>query len=80
MSNDAQALARALMVVNDTLVTRIRMQSLYWLGDGFAFRKAIRTMHNFTAPIVQRAIDTAASTAKREEKKQSLLTSLVWMH
>ncbi len=36
----------------------------------------MKTIKGFTAPIVQRAIETAQSSAKREEKKQSLLANL----
>ncbi len=73
---EAQAFTEAFTTVQAGLITRIRMQSLYWLGDGIKFRRAITTIRRFTAPIVQQAIDNATSSAKRDEKKQSLMTNL----
>ncbi|KAK4545678.1 hypothetical protein LTR36_002631 [Oleoguttula mirabilis] len=37
-----------LVIVGDHILTRIRMQSLYWVGDSLRFRKAIRSAKRFT--------------------------------
>ncbi|KAK5174120.1 uncharacterized protein LTR77_001200 [Saxophila tyrrhenica] len=63
-------------IMNDYLIMRIRMQSLWWLGDSLNLRRAIRRIQRFVDPIVKRSIDTATSSAKREEKKQSLMNNL----
>lgn len=73
---EAQAFARSFVVVQEYIVRRIRLQSLWWLGDGLEFRKATRTIRKFTDRFVQLAIDTAASPSKGEGKKQSLMNSL----
>ncbi|KAK3704002.1 hypothetical protein LTR37_014105 [Vermiconidia calcicola] len=73
---EAQAFARSFAIVQDYIVMRIRLQSLWWLGDGFEFRKATRTIRKFTDRFVQLAINTAASPSKGEGKNQSLMNSL----
>jgi cytochrome P450 len=72
----AEAFTKAFGVMNEGLIFRIRLQSLYWLADGPKFRRAINTVRDFTTPIVQRAVQTAASSAAHDEKKQSLLMRL----
>ena len=73
---EAQNLADSLVLINDYLIKRIQFQSLYWLGDGFKFRKALKTVRNFTEPFVRLATDAASSHNKTEVKKQSLLRDL----
>lgn len=73
---DAKKFAGCFGIINDYLVKRIRFQSLYWLGDGIEFRKAVRTVLNFTDHFVQLACDTAALSTKPESKKNSLLNNL----
>lgn len=73
---EASEFARCFSVIQSTLVTRIRAQSLYWFGDGLEFRKAIRVVRQFTEYFVNLATSTAASTEKVEIKKNSLLNNL----
>ena len=73
---DAQRFKYSLGVINQTLLTRIQMQSLWWLGDGLEFRKALRYVRNFTERFVQLAVDHSSPSAKPESKKHSLLHNL----
>lgn len=74
---EAKAFAESFTIAQEGLVKRIRLQSLYWLGDGIEFRRAIRCIQGFVNPIVQRSLEIAASSAKGQEKKQSLMVNLV---
>ena len=51
MGTGAQApsaqFGKDLEIIGETLLTRIRMQSLYWLGDSFRFRKAIKGVQQY---------------------------------
>lgn len=64
-----------LLLIADTLLTRVRLQRLYWLGDGFKFRKALRSGAKFTEHFVQRALN-ATDSGKVEGKKDNLLARL----
>jgi hypothetical protein len=48
--------SEALRVANDGLLMRLRLQNLYWLGDGFAFRRATRSVWGFVDGFVGRAL------------------------
>ena len=48
--------ADALRISNDGLVMRLRLQNLYWLGDGLAFRRATRTVWRFVDGFVGKAL------------------------
>lgn len=72
----AQEFASSFAVANEYLLTRIRLQSLYFLGDSFKFRRAVRNIRKVTERYVQLACDMAARSEKPEGKKQSLLVNL----
>lgn len=74
---EAKAFAESFSIVEEGLVRRLRLQSLYWLGDGIQFRKAIKRVQDFVNPIVQRSLEIAASSAEGQQKKQSLMVNLV---
>ena len=73
---DAREVADCIAMINNTLVTRIRMRSLWWLGDGFDFRRRLRIVRTFTEHFVKLAIETAEDTPKLLNKKNSLLNNL----
>ena len=75
-SADAQSLVHGFDIINDGLIKRIRLQSLYWLGDGVAFRKAIWRVRKFTDHFVRIAVDSGTSAKRDEGKKHSLLNNL----
>lgn len=56
-------------------ISRIRLQSLYWLADGFAFRRAIANVRRLVEHYVQRAVQEAKSE-KETTKKYNLLSEL----
>lgn len=62
--------AEALRVANDVLVSRLRLQNLYWLGDGLAFRKATRTVWQFVDGYVGKALAKVDSEGKADEGKK----------
>ena len=59
--------SEALRIANDGLVMRLRLQNLYWLGDGFAFRKATRRVQGFVDGFVSKAL--AKVDSERTEGK-----------
>ncbi|KAK5127192.1 hypothetical protein LTR85_008554 [Meristemomyces frigidus] len=67
-----------LVVLGDHILMRIRMQSLYWVGDSLQFRKAARSAKRFTEYFVQRAINATKldKDSKVEGKKENLLAKL----
>ena len=73
---EAQSFTDSLNIIQDVLVTRIRIQSLWWLGDGIQFRKALGVVRNFTERFVQLALDTTSTPGKPDGKKQGLLYGL----
>jgi cytochrome P450 len=75
-SRSNQAFADAFETANYYMILRIRLQSLYWLGDSFAFRRAIKGIRKYIAPLVQRAVDAGMSPVKSDDKKQSLINNL----
>lgn len=62
---------------NEKMVVRLRLQSLYWLGDGFKFRKATKTIRSFTDTFVRKALNYAAHEKAGEGKQHGLLSTLV---
>ena len=62
---------------NQKMVVRLRLQSLYWLGDGFKFRKATRTIRSFTDTFVKKALAYAAESKPGQRKQHGLLSALV---
>lgn len=73
---DAQRFKDSLQVINQTLFARINLQSLWWLGDGPKFRKAVRYIRAFTEQFVQLACEHGSQAEKPQSKKQSLLHNL----
>jgi hypothetical protein len=80
--------SEALRIANDGLVMRLRLQNLYWLGDGFAFRKATRRVQGFVDGFVSKALAKVDSERTEGEvdaqgkkssnnKKYGLLESLL---
>ena len=70
VTDDAQALAEAYFrdgfaLAQETLMWRIRMQSLYWLMDSKAFRKACAMSHRFIDHYVGIALDPARLAAEK---------------
>jgi hypothetical protein len=59
--------SEALRIASDGLVMRLRLQNLYWLGDGFAFRRATRRVWRFVDGFVERALAKVDSEGKGEE-------------
>ena len=73
---EAQEFADSFGTINEYLLKRIRLQSFYWLGDGFEFRRSLRRVKKMTSRYVQLAVDMASSSKRPEGKKQSLLFNL----
>ena len=73
---EAEDFTSSFRIANEYMVMRIRLQSLYFLGDSFKFRRAVRRIRRVTDRYVKLACDTAASTKKPEGKKQSLMFNL----
>jgi hypothetical protein len=79
--------SEALRIANDGLVMRLRLQNLYWLGDGFAFRRATRRVQGFVDGFVSKALakvdsgrtegEVDAEGKKSSNKKYGLLESLL---
>ena len=79
--------SEALGIANDGLVMRLRLQNLYWLGDGFAFRRATRRVHGFVDGFVSKALEKVEAEGKERgdgvgekkssSKKYGLLESLL---
>ena len=72
----AQEFSSSFRIANEYMLMRIRLQSLYFLGDSFKFRRAVRRIRRVTDRYVKLACDTAASSEKPEGKKQSLMFNL----
>lgn len=72
----AQEFSGSFGIANEYILARIRMQSLYFLSDGFKFRRAIRNIRKVTERYVQLALNMAARSEKPDEKKQSLTYNL----
>jgi len=68
---------KSMEVANDTMALRLRLGSMYWLGDGLAFRKALKQIWGFTDGFAKKALDAAAAGKTDENKKAGLLSSLV---
>jgi hypothetical protein len=79
--------SEALRIANDGLVMRLRLQNLYWLGDGFAFRRATRRVQGFVDGFVSKALAKVEAEGKKGDgevggksssnKKYGLLESLL---
>jgi hypothetical protein len=79
--------SEALGIANDGLVMRLRLQNLYWLGDGFAFRRATRRVQGFVDGFVSKALAKVEAEGKERgdevggkkssSKKYGLLESLL---
>lgn len=63
--------------VSEFTISRIRLQSLYWLCDGFRFRKAAANIRRFADTFVRKALDYAADGKADDKQKLGLLSSLV---
>lgn len=70
-----QSFSDSFPLINDTIMSRANLQKLWWLGDGFAFRRALRTVKDFAEHFVQLAL--SADRNKLGGKKNSLLDNLV---
>lgn len=62
--------ADALRVANDGTVMRVRLQRLYWLGDGLKFRRSIRTVKRFVDGFVEKALARVEAEGKAVEGKE----------
>jgi len=62
-------------LVTETILTRVRLQSLYFLGDGIKFRRAVANTRRFVEHWVQLALD-ATTTDKIQGRKDNLLHRL----
>lgn len=62
--------ADALRVANDGTVMRVRLQRLYWLGDGLEFRRSIRTVKQFVDGFVEKALARVETEGKAVEGKE----------
>lgn len=72
----AKEFASSFATANEYLLSRIRLQSMYFLADGFKFRRAVRNIRKVTERYVQLACNMAARSEKPNGKKQSLLFNL----
>ncbi|KAM0714911.1 hypothetical protein Q7P37_009376 [Cladosporium fusiforme] len=77
----SQDFADAIRLTGDFTVWRIRLQSLYWLVDGFRFRSAIRTIWRFVDGFVDKAIAKAEAQGGKDavegKEANGLLEALV---
>lgn len=81
----SQQLREDFEVLGAMLQRRIQLMFLYWLGDGFRFRKAISNAHAFAGHFVKLAIASTkaeqnagySADEKPQRKKDHLLLSLV---
>ena len=73
---EARRFADSFDVINKYLLRRLHLQSLYWLGDGPQFRKALRFVKNFTERFVQLACEHTSPHDKPTSKRESLLHNL----
>ena len=63
-------------IMNEYMLKRLRFGSLWWLGDGLEFRKAIGKVRKITDYYTQLACDMAAAPEKSRGKKDSLVNAL----
>ncbi|KAK0107616.1 hypothetical protein ONS96_003422 [Cadophora gregata f. sp. sojae] len=68
----------AFATASDYTIYRLRLQSLYWLADGFKFRRAAKTLHNFTDRFVQRALIATAENNDQSTKPPNTRTNLLY--
>ncbi|KAK4507062.1 hypothetical protein PRZ48_000796 [Zasmidium cellare] len=71
----AKNFMRDFEIASEYMMHRIRFQSLYRLADGLQFRRAVRSIRNFTEHFVRRVLDPAARE-KAAGKKYNLLAAL----
>jgi cytochrome P450 len=64
-------------ILNTTIMLRLRLGKLYWLGDGWEFRRSVNKIWAFTEGFARKALEVAAANEKTdEEKKAGMLFSL----
>lgn len=71
---DAKAFSDSFTTMNEYAMARVRLQRLYFLGDGLPLRRAIRRFRAFTDRYVKLAVDSQQGGMK--EKRNSLLENL----
>ncbi|CAI4215786.1 unnamed protein product [Parascedosporium putredinis] len=67
----------AFATASDYTIYRLRLQSLYWLADGFKFRRAAKTLHAFTSRFVRRALAATADSKDESSKTANVSTNLL---
>nr|POF26049.1 cytochrome p450 52a2 [Quercus suber] len=65
-----------LETIGRTMVIRTQIQNMYWIADGFGFRRALNRTTAFAQYFVERALE-AAKSEKPTKKKYNLLSELV---
>ena len=72
-----QEFSSAFAEVSEMVVTRIRLGATFcWLGDGLAFRRALRTVHSFANSFVEKALAERPSDESTRSKRRSLVNGL----
>jgi cytochrome P450 len=75
--HQAKKFSEDFKIVTDVTLTRVRLQSLYWLGDGLRFRKAVRNTKHFVEHWIRLALDPERlSRAENGKKNDNLLNRL----
>lgn len=79
VSGDETFFARAFDKGQHELARRGRLGDLYWLLDGFRFRKSCKTVHDFVDNIVVDALNETEPAASSEEPtgRYVFLTALI---
>ncbi|QIW97070.1 hypothetical protein AMS68_002588 [Peltaster fructicola] len=65
----------SLDLINTKVITRFRLGPMYWLGDGFEFRKAANFIKSWTEKYAQLAL-RATDSATDKGKKSNVLSTL----
>ena len=72
---EAQEFSDSFSIVNEYLITRIRFQSFYFLGNGLPLQRALKRVRKFTDRYVNMAVDSQRA-GKSRGKKSSLVENL----
>lgn len=73
----SQEFSTAFAEVSEMVVTRMRLgETFCWLGDGVAFRRALRTVHSFANYFVEKALVERPSEESTKSKRWSLVNRL----
>lgn len=74
--NSSKDFVQDLDTISRTLMLRTQLSNMYWLIDGFGFRRAIKRTAGFVDYFVDRAMQ-ASKSEKPQVKKYNLLSELV---